>query len=199
VLPPSWRLVDHPPCRVSWGSVYVAFRFAGVTGRDQWPMSQWETLLNLNAKILATIFKMSCFWDGILRSLELQDFYYLGRSPRVRPLEPRESPKPLTARQLANFLKNHNRLTTGIRCNDKIPLRAPQLQENFDAIAQFDVDGIYEGYLCSTSDPFLCLVSFLFEVEIQHDFNGVTITYSTESRPRRIIRYRSDSNHFWYG
>jgi hypothetical protein len=150
-------------------------------------MSQWETLLNLNAKILATIFKMSCFWDGILRSLELQDFYYL------------RAPKPLTARQLANFLKNHNRLTTGIRCNDRIPLRAPQLQENFDAIAQFDVDGIYEGYLCSTSDPFLCLVSFLFDVEIQHDFNGVTITYSTESRPRRIIRYRSDSNHFWYG
>lgn len=131
---------------------------------------------------------MSCFWDGILRSLELHDFYHILANT-----------KPLTARQLVNFLKKHNTLTRGLQCN-KIPLRETQLQENFEAISQFDVENIYDGYLCSTLDPFLCLVSYLFDVEIQHDYNRVLVIYSKiNSRVRRVIRYRSDSNHFWYG
>ncbi len=129
---------------------------------------------------------MTCFWDGIMRSLDISDFYFIGICC-----------KPLTARQLALFFIKHNRITSDVKCNG-IPLTLSQLQENFVAINEIDVEKLGEGYLCSTQDPILCLLVYLFKIEVQHDYNGVLITYSC-NLPRKTVRYKSDINHFWYG
>lgn len=129
---------------------------------------------------------MTCFWDGIMRSLDIGDFYFAGFSL-----------KPLTARQLALFFIKHNIVTPDVRCNGNM-LTLSQLQENFAAVNELNVDHIGDGYLCSTQDPFLCLVSQIFRVDIDHDYNGVAISY-TVIKSRKNIRYRSDLNHFWYG
>ena len=129
---------------------------------------------------------MTCFWDGIMRSLEISDFYYILCDT-----------KPLTARQLAIFLIKHNCVTSNVLCNG-MHLTLSQLQENFVAVNELNEESIDNGYLCSTLDPFLCLLAELFRVEIEHTFNGVCILYSI-SNSRRIIRYKSDINHFWYG
>ncbi len=121
-----------------------------------------------------------------MRSLDLGDFYFA-----------EVGLKPLTARQLALFFIKHNRVTPDVRCNGN-PLTISQLQENFTAVNELDIETIGDGYLCSTQDPFLCLVSQIFRVDIQHDYNGVVISYSVMNS-RKTIRYRSDSNHFWYG
>lgn len=129
---------------------------------------------------------MTCFWDGILRSLDLSDFYFIGITY-----------KPLTARQLCIFFIKHNSITSDVRCNGN-PLTISQLQENFVAVNELDIEKIGDGYLCSTLDPFLCLISQIFRVDIEHDYNGVVITYNIVNS-RKTIRYRSDLNHFWYG
>jgi hypothetical protein len=129
---------------------------------------------------------MTCFWDGILRSLNLSDFNYVGLSQT-----------PLHATELCIILKRLNKPTDSVYCNGK-KLTRQQLKENYDAVEEYNVRNIYSGYFCSTMDPFLCLISDVFRIRIEHDFNGYTMVYSVESY-RKIIKYRSNYDHFWYG
>ena len=123
-----------------------------------------------------------------MRSLNIQDFYFLN---------PEGTKHPLTARQLCIFLIQNNKTTPNVKCQGQY-LSPSQLQENLKAVEELDVDSIDNGYWCSTLEPFLCLLCELFKVRIEHDFNGVTIVYDI-SNYRKILKYRSDVNHFWYG
>ena len=39
-------------------------------------------------------------------------------------------------------------------------------------VTRINVKSIRNGYLCSTCDPFLCLVCQLFKLNICHNYNG---------------------------
>lgn len=129
---------------------------------------------------------MTCFWNGILHSLSTNE-YQLVKSEYISINDPIK---------LVTLLKTNNQLTSNIKVNDK-PLSNQELTENYNAITEYNVSNINDGYFCSTSDPFLCLISQIFLVNINHKFNEHDIKYVND-KSNKIVFYQSNDNHFWF-
>ena len=126
---------------------------------------------------------MTCYWDGIISTLHDQDFSLFNET------------KPCNIVNLIEFLKRNNRRTENVYWNQS-KLIEKQLSENVEHVKDYNIGGIGCGYDCSVCDPFLLLVSELFNLNIQHNYNGYVMNYSVDN-PRRIVRYQSDCGHFW--
>ena len=74
-------------------------------------------------------------------------------------------------------------------------LTKKQLQENYDHIIDFNPNTIGNGYDCSVCDPFLLLVCYLFNVNIDHNYNGYLMKYRANNNAR-ILRFSSNTGHF---
>ena len=131
---------------------------------------------------------MSCFWQGIQQSLVIKDFLYYDEYNTIQ-FVPKLEPFVL-------FLKKHNCVTTTIKCNGEV-CSQKMLEENKQAIDEYDSNQINQGYYCSTADPFLFLVCFLFKVNIHHDYNGHGILYEHPEYTRTVY-YHSNTSHFVY-
>ena len=125
---------------------------------------------------------MTCFWDGIIGQLENQD-YELFKHKKI----------PRTPHELYSFLKQRNIKTSDVTWNDE-EITSNQIDENYKAISQYVFS--YDGYNCSTFEPFLFLISELFRVNIIHDTYQSVITYKC-SNPRRVLHFSSNKTHFW--
>jgi hypothetical protein len=126
---------------------------------------------------------MTCFWDGIISSLDNDDLNLLGLAGRPRPM------------QLATKLKQLNKKTPEIFWENK-PLRLNEIEENFIHVRDFAHQSINSGYLCSICDPFLCLLSQILRVNINHTYLNNTVHYSIKNA-RKTLHYRSNRGHFW--
>ena len=129
---------------------------------------------------------MTCFWNAIISSLTKEDKNILGIQNKLYP------------KIIVEILKNKNDYTPDVLWNNE-EIRKQQQKENIEHKKDLDVNGIGRGYLCSTCDPFLILLSQLLEVTVKHNYNGVTIIYKNKKNERRIINYGSDKGHFWLG
>ena len=105
---------------------------------------------------------MTCFWDGIIQSLTLEDFRIVS--------DFKNKPNP---RQLVEFLKSKNKYVEHVLCQNE-SITEKQKQECFDAIKELDINSIRNGYYCSCFYPFLIVVFELFCVHIIHKYNGTT-------------------------
>ena len=132
---------------------------------------------------------MTCFWNGILTSLDnatINSFLH----------RPYNDPKP-RAKEFVQLLKRHNTQTNNVLWNDTI-LSQRELEENFTHIKNYNENSIYQGYDCSTCDPFLLLIAQLFSVNIQHNYNGYTVHYKVKNNKGiRLLKYKSNRGHFW--
>ena len=120
---------------------------------------------------------MTCFWDSVIQGLRWSSS--TGES----------SPS-----SFIRFLKENNQETIGISINN-ILLTDQERQENREAIACLELE---DGYPCSTSDPVLCLISFLFPVTIHHNLNGTISIYKKEDTDygsEKHICLTSSSSH----
>lgn len=126
---------------------------------------------------------MTCFWDGIMTSLNKNDFKGFCKDSFSNQIE------------FVNWLKEHNNFTNNVKWNGNI-LKDKEYQDNYMHIQQFNSTSIYNGYDCSASEPFLYLIAFLFSVNIIHDYNGTLINYTVPS-PTKTLRFKSDIGHFW--
>ena len=129
---------------------------------------------------------MTCFWNAIISSLTDEDKKLLGIQNKLFP------------KVMVEIFKNKNNYTPDVLWNNE-EIKKQQQDENIEHIKELDVNGIGRGYLCSTCDPFLILLSQLLEVTIKHNYNGVIITYKNKKNERRIIKYGSNKGHFWFG
>ena len=129
---------------------------------------------------------MTCFWDGIIQSLSLEDFRIISDLQR--------KPNP---RQLAEFLKSKNKYVEHVLCQNE-PISEKQKEECFEAIKELNIDRINNGYFCSCFDPFLMLLCELFCIHIIHKYNGTVIEYKNIYLNRKTITYHSSSSHFWH-
>ena len=125
---------------------------------------------------------MTCFWDGILHNLNDDDFQ------RVFQVN-----KP-NNKNLIKLLKDNNRKTKNINWNGEI-FSEKQLEENFIHIKDFNEKFIGNGYLCSTCDPFLLLVSQIFKINIYHNYCGNKLNYQCKGATK-TIRVKSNRGHF---
>lgn len=127
---------------------------------------------------------MTCFWNSLLTVITDDMMHNV--------LQINSKPRPT---QFIELLKTKVIRTTNVKCNDKI-LLDKELDENYEAIKNLDINNIRNGYLCSTCDPFLLLFSQLFKYNIIHDYNGFIIRYNV-NEPIDTIKFGSDLVHFW--
>jgi len=133
---------------------------------------------------------MTCFWDGIFKALKKQDFLIFNMCE-----------KPNNIKQFIRFLQKNNLKVVNVTWNGEI-LTKQELEEHKKAVELFDLSKIHNGYLCSTCDSFLLLISQLFQMNIHHIFNGNKIKYinslnNTTKNPK-ILYFSSNKSHFRY-
>lgn len=124
---------------------------------------------------------MSCVWDSITTGLKLI------RSDHI------------SIQELHKFIKDNNKKTPNVKINGFI-LTEKEMAENMEHIKS--INDIHNGYWCSTSDPLLCLVAELYNINIVHmygstilnKFNKVNITYSMDSNI--TLHFESNNSHF---
>ena len=123
---------------------------------------------------------MTCFWDSILRSLTQEELDLL-RTNRNN-------------RDLIQSLKNNNKLCENITWQGE-PLHKKLLEENMEAIKEYNIGGIGSGHLCSTCDPFLCLICELLKININHNYCNHMIKYTIKDN-KRTLNFNSNTGHF---
>ena len=127
---------------------------------------------------------MTCFWDGILQTLDTSDFQVVGCNNR------------LNRRQLIDLLKNNNVEIEDVTWNGK-KLTKQEIKEHFQAIKDYNINGINQGHLCSCCDSFLLLICQLFNVNIKHLYMNVNIEYQNKKIQRKTLNFASNRGHFW--
>ena len=123
---------------------------------------------------------MTCFWDSILKSLSNEDLDLL-KTNRNNP-------------DLIQSLKNNNKLCENVLWQGEI-MHKKLLEENYEAIREYKINGISSGHLCSTCDPFLCLICELLKVNINHNYCNHMIKYTIKNH-KKILNFNSNTGHF---
>ena len=126
---------------------------------------------------------MSCFWDSLIQSISNEDRITFFNN-NLNPID------------FAKTLKQKNTLTLNVTWNTE-NLTTQFLDENKQAIDSYDTNTIYNGYYCSTCEPFLFLICELLNIEIQHNYNNNLMIYKHIKNNRYIIKINSDNGHCW--
>lgn len=125
---------------------------------------------------------MTCFWDGIMKSLTKSDRELLGlRTANIYTLIER--------------LQHLNCKTTNINCQN-IRLSNQQLDENMEHVRIYKKTTARSGYLCSPQDPFLFLLSFLLHRPIKFNYCGNNIHYTHALATGKLLQYKCNRGHF---
>jgi len=127
---------------------------------------------------------MTCFWDGIVTSLNPSDFEFIGLNN-----------VPINRKNLINILKGDNSSPKDVLWQN-MKLRDQELKEHQEAVKCYNIDGIYAGHLTSCCDSFLLLICQLFNLSINHRYMGHLITYRNTTGERRVLNFSSDRGHF---
>jgi len=126
---------------------------------------------------------MTCFWDGILKSLKKDDLDFVNYKDKKSP------------DQFIRFLKNNSKRMENVLWQNQT-LKYQELDEYLLWIKDYDINGIPNGHLTSVCDPFLLLICELFCVNIKHQYNKYTIIYKNNSKVRKTLVFSSNRGHF---
>ena len=127
---------------------------------------------------------MSCFWDTLIQKINSDDVNNILKINNCNP------------ETFSNALKNENIKVDNVLWNNN-EITEKEKQESFDHIKDYDSNTLKNGYLCSVCDPFLLLISELFQIEIVHHYNGVVIHYKNNIKNNYKITIHSDKGHMW--
>ena len=125
---------------------------------------------------------MTCFWDGILKSLKKDDFDFIGESKKDNY-------------KLIEMLKKKAQPMHHILWQGQI-IKEREIQEHLEAINDYDINGISNGHLTSTCDSFLLLICQIFHVDIIHYYMNHEIYYKYRGNSRKTLRFSSNNGHF---
>lgn len=127
---------------------------------------------------------MTCFWDGIISSLNNQDYQVAG----IRKAKHHD---------FINQLKAKNKMVSSVSWQGN-KLTEQEMKEHMEAIKDYNVNGIHSGHLTSTCDSFLLLVCELFKVNITHKYINTNIVYKHDNGRKTLI-FSSNRGHFTRG
>jgi hypothetical protein len=121
---------------------------------------------------------MTCVWNAFIQGIP-RHFY-----------EDQGHKSPMS---FVLYLKERNRKTGDIKiCGEY--LSDKRKEENLEAVQCFDPNSIYHGYFCSTEDPFLFLISEIFQINIYHTFLGKMFDY-IHPNPKLKLHIHSSRGH----
>ena len=125
---------------------------------------------------------MTCFWDGIISSLDNFKIIKLDNTPR--PIE------------FVKALQKLNKKCKNVSWNNK-KLTIKEQNEMYVWVKSYNINNLNRGYYCSICDAFLCLVCELFNVHIDHLYLHKTMKYrNTNNRTRKLLTFKSNRGHF---
>ncbi len=126
---------------------------------------------------------MTCFWDGILKSLKQDDLNYVKYNKPKKPIH------------FITFLKNNKKEMNNVLWQNNV-LRKQEIKEHLEWINEYNVKNIKNGHMTSVCDPFLLLICELFSVNIKHNYNKNTIMYTNKKKVRKTLIFSSNNGHF---
>lgn len=126
---------------------------------------------------------MTCFWNGILKSLGNDEYIVLGI----------ENKKNITS--LIQELKQRNIKIQNTLWQNSF-LTEKEQEEHYEAIRDYDITKIYSGHWTSTCDSFLLLLCELLQITIKHKFLNTTIIYKNNKQTNKILYFKSNQGHF---
>ena len=127
---------------------------------------------------------MSCFWDTLLSKINKDDIQNI------------LSLNTQTPNEFSETLKKHNIPTDNVLWMDE-DISSQMKKENIEHIKEYNSSTIQGGYLCSTCDPFLLLITELFQIKIIHHYNKVVINYQQKIDNKYTITIHNDKGHMW--
>ena len=127
---------------------------------------------------------MSCFWDTLLSKIKKED---------IQTILSLHNPTP---KDFANTLKTKNIPTDNVLWMGA-EITQQMKEENMKHIEGYDSSTIPNGYLCSTCDPFLLLITELFQIKIIHHYNKVVINYQQKIDNKYTITIHNNKGHMW--
>ena len=129
---------------------------------------------------------MSCFWNSLLNTIKTED-----KNKYFNTFD-----MSLTPHNLAVILKEINKKTENVLWNNE-ELTEQQMNENKEAIDNYNKNTVNDGYYCSTFEPILFLLVEYLNITIIHDYNKNIIKYSHKKNNRYTIHIYSNHNHCW--
>jgi len=141
---------------------------------------------------------MSCFWDSLFRNLiQKKSFFLINHysNKEYHDLYRYYDKDIKNVLDLSLYLKENNKFTHNVRWNGEV-LTKKQLEENFQHVKDYDVKTINNGYLCSTFDPFLLLISEIYNVKIINNYMDYKIIYDNINS-RKEITINNNNSHMW--
>ncbi len=127
---------------------------------------------------------MTCVWDALRSKLRPDDLKsILGMQTS-------------TPQNMVMCLKSKNKATVGVKWQG-VPLTQKEMLENIEWIKNHDASTINRGYDCSSCDPYLLLVCYLFNVRIAHQYLNNQIIYDPPGTARYQLNFVNNRGHFW--
>ena len=130
---------------------------------------------------------MTCFWDGISRSLDHNDYKILGITKLGNHIE--------NIKQIINACKRLSKQhSVEIKWQNKL-LTQKEKEEITEAIEDYDINGICHGHFTSICDPFMCFLSSILHHRMVFQYMQNRIVFEPET-PIKEVFYRANSGHF---
>lgn len=126
---------------------------------------------------------MTCFWTGVVSALTPDDLTLLGNPPKDLPA----------------FIRHLQNIALAAEFDirwQSIPLTALEIQEQKEAIKDYNISNIGHGHWTSSCDPFLCLLADRLHVKIEFRYLNNMILFESNQPHRKTLQFAASESHF---
>jgi hypothetical protein len=128
--------------------------------------------------------RMTCFWTGVVSALTHEDLVLLGNPP---------------TNNLPAFIRRLQELAPTAEFNirwQSAALTEKEIQEQKEAIRDYNISNIGQGHWTSACDPFLCLLADVLQVKIDFMYMNHMIVFESTKTPRKTLQFAASNSHF---
>jgi hypothetical protein len=129
---------------------------------------------------------MTCFWTGVVSALTNEDIALLGN-----PM--------LAINDLPLFIRRLQDLAPVAEFDirwQSTQLTISEIQEQKEAIKDYNISNIGHGHWTSSFDPFLCLLADLLHVKIEFRYLNHMIVFESCKPHRKTLQFAASNSHF---